>query len=71
MGKKCPQEESQALTAKTLRLITASSPLSPCWDEGGRGPGRPGRPSRTPDQRGGPGRPHSPLWVALSLCLHL
>ena len=67
MGKKCPQEENQALTAKTLRLITASSPLSPCWDEGGRGPGLTGRPSRTLNQRGGPGLPHCPLWVLLSV----
>ena len=71
MGKKCPQEENQALPAKTLRLITASSPLSACWDEGGRGPGLSGHPSRTLDQRGRPGLPHCTLWVSRSLCLHL
>ena len=71
MGKKCPQEENQALTAKTLRLITASSPLSPCRDRGGRGPGLAGRPSWAPNRRGGPGRPHCPLGLAVSVSASL
>lgn len=53
MGKKCPQEEYQALTAKTTVLITASSSLSPCCDKGG-GSGLAGPLSRTPTQRVGP-----------------
>lgn len=71
IGKKCPQEENQAPTAKTLRLITASSPLSPCWDGGGRGLGLAGRPSGAPNQRGGPGRPHCPLGLAVSVSASL
>lgn len=77
MRKKCPQEEDLASAAKTTTLVTASSPLSPQWDEQGdsRLPG----PSRGPQTRGwDPRHTHAPsltvsvshcLCISLSLCL--
>lgn len=69
MRKKCPQEEDLASAAKTTTLVTASSPLSPQWDEQGdsRLPGS----SRGPQTRGWDPR-HTlslTLTVSMSHCL--
>lgn len=68
MRKKCPQEEDLASTAKTTTLVTASSPLSPQWEEQGD--------SRLPAPYGDPkpeagtfGTRTHPLSVSVSRCL--